>query len=109
MGIHLLGTGELIFTIGMAHCDEAGCVLPFIAYGPYDKIAPELDHDTDGQLIDASEQVASVVKVFGKYGSILFLNTMDAYVDMAKSMAALTSYAITTEWGSRKPKTVTIN
>lgn len=109
MGSQVLGMGDCIFMIGMGHSEKTGEVLPFIAFGPYDKIAPGLGNVEVGKPLKGGEIVGDIISEFSTHGSVVFLNTFETCVDMMNAIKTLVDHAVDTEWVMRETNKITVN
>jgi hypothetical protein len=109
MGSQVLGMGDCIFMIGMAHCEKLDEVLPFIAFGPYEKIAAGLGNIEVGKPMTGGEDVGHIVSEFSTHGSVVFLNTFETCVDMMNAIKTLVDHAVDTEWVLRETNKITVN
>lgn len=108
MTTFILGHGNCAFTVGFGQCPQRGAVLPFFAFGDSEKVAAELDMNASWEECQTEEQTRKTLDVFGRYGTVVFLDNYEATEQMFSMMLALLNHSTNTSWISREQMRETI-
>ena len=108
MTTFIVGAGKCAFTVGVGKCPQRGAILPFFAFGDNEKVAAELDMNASWEECQTEEQTQKTLDVFGRYGTVVFLDNHSATEHMFSMMMALLNHAACTEWINRDQMRETI-
>ena len=101
MTAFVLGTGRCAFTVGVGPCPQRGTSLPFFAIADADKAAAELDMNASNEVGETDEEVQKTLDVFGRHGTVVFLDNYEATERFLGMMMMVINQAVETSWISR--------
>lgn len=101
MTTFIVGTGRCAFTVGVGPCPQRGVSLPFFAIADADKAAAELDMSASRYACETDEEVQKTLDVFGRHGTVVFLDNYEATERFLGMMMMVINHAVETSWISR--------